>query len=176
MNFQIYNFPLFFSYNLGKKPLCPPKYFVFLCFRKQMKKLLIFQEMKLFKLKNSCFFRRTLRVFHHCFFGCLHFLMFSFLQMFSGVFIVDCIYLLHYSSLLLLLPRLLRIWKSVFYSDVVFTLHLFSTFGTTCFYQGFPGADGSALKVTGVPTEVRNTDSTHLFVWIGQCSAKGITW
>ena len=78
MNFQIYNFPLFFSYNLGKKPLCPPKYFVFLCFRKQMKKLLIFQEMKLFKLKNSCFFRRTLRVFiivslDVFIFSCFHF-------------------------------------------------------------------------------------------------------
>ena len=29
----------------------------------------------------------------------------------------------------------------------------------------------SALKVTGLPTEVRNTDPSHLFVWITQCSA-----
>ena len=29
----------------------------------------------------------------------------------------------------------------------------------------------SALKVTGLPTEVRNTGPSHLFVWITHCSA-----
>ena len=38
------------------------------------------------------------------------------------------------------LPRVLRIWESVFYSQTFFTLHSFPTFGTTCFYQGFPGS------------------------------------
>ena len=38
------------------------------------------------------------------------------------------------------LPRVLRIWENVFPSPVFFTLHSFPTFGTTCFYQGFPGS------------------------------------
>ena len=46
-----------------------------------MKKLLVFWEMKLFsfKLKNSCFLEYTFRIFYHCFFGCFHFFIFSFL-------------------------------------------------------------------------------------------------
>ena len=49
-----------------------------------MKKLLIFQEMKLFnlKLKNSCFLGESFTVFHHCFFGCFQFFMFLFLDVF----------------------------------------------------------------------------------------------
>ena len=38
------------------------------------------------------------------------------------------------------LPRVLRIWKSIFYSQSFFTLLSFPTFGTICFYQGFPGS------------------------------------
>ena len=62
-----------------------------------MKKFLIFQEMKLFNLmlKNSCFLGEVFRVFHHRFFGCFHFFMFSILQVFLGVFLVDYICLLH---------------------------------------------------------------------------------
>ena len=55
-------------------------------------------------------------------------------------------------------PRVLRIWERFFHSQVFFTLQSFPTFDTTCFYQGFPGAGGSILKVPGLPTEVRNTD------------------
>ena len=71
-------------------------------------------------------------------------------------------------------PRMLRIWESFFYSKAFFTLHSFRTFGTTCFYQGIPGAGNSAMNIAGLPTEVRKTDPAHLFVWITQCSAKGI--
>ena len=49
------------------------------------------------------------------------------------------------------------------------------TSGTTCFYQDFPGASSSALKVAGPLTEVWNTDPTHLFVWVTLCSAKSIS-
>ena len=38
------------------------------------------------------------------------------------------------------LPRVLRIWKSAFNSQSFFTLLSFPTFGTICFYQGFPGS------------------------------------
>ena len=54
--------------------------------------------------------------------------------------------------------------RELFYSQALFTLHSFLTFGTTCFYQGFPGAGSSSLKVAGPPTEVRNTDPAHLSV------------
>ena len=37
-------------------------------------------------------------------------------------------------------PWVLRIWESFFYFQTFFTLHPFLTFGTTCFYQGFPGS------------------------------------
>ena len=54
--------------------------------------------------------------------------------------------------------------RELFSLAVVFTLHSFPTFGTTCFDQGFPEAGSFALKVAGSPTEVRNTDQAHLFV------------
>ena len=74
------------------------------------------------------------------------------------------------------LPWALRIWESVFYSPAFFTLPSFPTFGTTCFYQGFPGSRNSSLKVAGPPINVQNTDSPLLFVWITQCSSKSINW
>ena len=49
-------------------------------------------------------------------------------------------------------------------SGTFFTLHSFLTFGTTCFYQGFPGGSSSSLKIAGPPSEFRNTDPAHLFV------------
>ena len=44
----------------------------------------------------------------------------------------------------------------------------------TCF-QGFSGSWQFFFEVAGLPNVVQNTDSTHLFVWITQCSPKGIT-
>ena len=41
-------------------------------------------------------------------------------------------------------------------------------FGTTCFYQGFPGSLGAgsySSKFAGLHTDPRNTDPAHLFVW-----------
>ena len=43
------------------------------------------------------------------------------------------------------------------------------------FFKASLGAGSSSLKVTEPPTEVRNTDLAYLFVWITQCSAKGIS-
>ena len=53
------------------------------------------------------------------------------------------------SSLLLLLPRVLRIWGSVFNSQALFTLHPFPTFDTTWFYQGFPEATVQPSRLKG---------------------------
>ena len=80
--------------------------------------------MKIFnlKLKNSYFLGEPFRVFRHCFFGCFHFFMFSFLKMCLGVFIVDCICSLH----CVVVMRVLRMWDSIFYSHTFFfTLHSF---------------------------------------------------
>ena len=37
-------------------------------------------------------------------------------------------------------PQVLRIWENFFYPETFFNLHSFPTFGTTCFYHGFPGS------------------------------------
>ena len=37
-------------------------------------------------------------------------------------------------------PRPLRFWVGIFFAQAFFTLPSFPTFGTTCFYQGFPGS------------------------------------
>ena len=102
------------------------------------------------------------------FFSCFHFfIMFWFLQMFSGVSIVDCICLLYFFLTACQVLRfcivvlwVLQIWESVFYSQVFFTLT------PSCFYQGFPGAGSSALKMAGL----RNIDPAYLFVWVTQGS------
>ena len=65
--------------------------------------------------------------------------------------------------------------RELFLLLAVVYLHSFLTFGTTYFYQCFPGAGNSALKVAGPSTEVRNTDPAHLFVWITQGSVKDIS-
>ena len=141
------------------------------------------------QLKKSCFFLGKPLAFFITFssdvlifFSCFHFFMFLFLQMFSGVFIIDCIFSLHcfftFCEVLrfcAVVSKVLRIWESFFYSQAFFALHPFSTFGPTCFYQGFPEAGSTALKIAGPPTEVRNTDPAHLLVRIIQFSAKGIS-
>ena len=47
----------------------------------------------------------------------------------------------------------------------------------TCL-QGFPESRQFFLEIAGPPNSnsVWNTTMIHLFVWITQCSAKGITW
>ena len=121
------------------------------------------------KDKNSSFFpRRTpqgfsLFTFFRCFIfhlsqvfsvftflGCFHFSLFSGVSFFT-----------FFGSFSVAVPRLLRIWESLFYSQAFFLLHSFPTFDTTCFYQGFSGS--------------RQFFPTHLFVLITQFSAKGIT-
>ena len=130
-----------------------------------MKILLIFHEIKLFNLKHksSCLFKITLRVFHHCFDGCFHFFMFSFILVFSSVFTVDRI-----CSLLCFFTVCQYFVFVLFYrygfEKALFTLKHFLSYTPSCFYQTFSGAAGSFLKVSGLPTEVQNTESAHLFV------------
>ena len=100
-------------------------------------------------------------------------------------------------------PRMLRIWEYFFYSQAFFTLHPFPHLpqnrecyrferaflilrrflpytpsrhlAQPSFIKAFLGAGSSSLKVPGPPTNVRNTHPAHLFVWITQCSPKGIS-
>ena len=115
---------------------------------------------------------------HHCFFRCFYFTtvltivfpVFSFHQL-----LLPCLFFVMYFVFVLLYCECYGFGRAFFYSQAIFTLHSFLTFGSTCFYQGFLGAGSSTLKIAGPPTEVRNTDPAHLFIWITQCSAKGIS-
>ena len=54
----------------------------------------------------------------------------------------DCSFVDFWQLLLfcVVVPWVLRIWESFFNFQVFFALHSSPTFGTTCFYQGFPGS------------------------------------
>ena len=73
-------------------------------------------------LKKSCFF------FHYFLFRCFHFTNFLY---------HDCFLL--GTSLLCCCTASTTDLREFFYSEALFTLHSFPTFGTACFYQGFPG-------------------------------------
>ena len=77
-----------------------------------------------------------------------------------------------------IVSRVLRIWESFFYSQAFSTLRRFlpctpsQHLEQPAFIKASLGAGSSSLKVAECLTEVRNTDSAHLFVWITQCSVK----
>ena len=107
------------------------------------------------KDKNSCFFPgEPHKVFHFSVFMC--FIFFTFLECFyfspflgvlvlfyhkcygfEKVFLLSGVFFTLHSSTFDAVLRVRRIWESCYYSDV-FNLTLLPTFGTTCFYQGFP--------------------------------------
>ena len=92
-------------------------------------------------------------LFHHWFYYIV-FRVFSFHQL-----SLLCLFFCQVLCFCVVVPLVLRIWERFVYSQTLFTLNSFPTFGTTCFYQGFPGASSSDLKHTGSPTEVQNIDS-----------------
>ena len=47
-----------------------------------------------------------------------------------------------------------RFQRAFFTLRLFLTLHSFPIFGTTCFFQGFPGAGSSSMKVVEPPSEV----------------------
>ena len=141
--------------------------------------------------KTLCFFSRTPWGFSSLFFQMSsfhHWFLLLFLGVFivhvtvsSGVFISPLILLLFFkcfhftnflyrdcflsgTSFLCCCTASATDLRELFSLSGVFTLHFFPRFGTTSFYQGFPGAGSFALKVAGSPTKVRNTDQAHLFV------------
>ena len=62
------------------------------------------------------------------------------------------------------LPRALRFWVGIFYSQTFFTLHSFTDI-LTAFFKSSLGAGSSSLKFAGLHIDPRNTDAAHLFVW-----------
>ena len=102
----------------------------------------------------DCIFHFTNpRVFHHCFFRCFYFttdFTIVFRVFVSPTFFTVTVFC-QVCCFGVVALRVLRTWESFLYSQTFFTLHSFPTFGTTCFYQDFPGASRSALKVARPP-------------------------
>ena len=123
-------------------------------------------------LKKLLFFLGETLVFFIS--SCFHSLLFSFILVFiSSCFcFFSCFYcwLLLFTSLFLhcLSGTLFLCWYRKCYGSerTFFTLSRFLPCFPSWFYQGFPGASSSALKVAGLSTEVWNTDPAHLFLWI----------
>ena len=148
------------------------------------KNFLYFKKWNFFylMLKNSCFvFRRTLRVFHFFVFSFLftsYFSSFLFFLVFISSFYCffryfSCslyLFISLFLRFLLLLLRMLRIWENNFYSHTFFTLHSFQMFGTTCFYQGFPGADRRQVgslqpwRLQGIPLRFETQTCPSLYL------------
>ena len=132
---------------------------------------------------HHCYFR----CFHfninsyYCFWVFLFLIAFVHFTVSSGVFITPLIWLFffecfHFTNLFTVTifwqalcffvvePRVLRIKKIFFYSQVFFTSHSFSIFGTVTFYPGFPRGDSSVLKAVGLPLNLKTqTRSICLF-------------
>lgn len=70
-------------------------------------------------------------------------------------------------------PRVLKIWENFFtlrcFVPYNPSTHLVQPPPQTAFIKVSLGAGSSSLKVGGLPTAVRNTYPTDLFVWIRQC-------
>ena len=127
-------------------------------------------------------------IFITIFLGFFHFSP-DFYHCFFGVFTVDYICSCHQPSLYpdcflllscqvlhfcVIVPECYRFERTFFLLSGVFYFILLPDTWYLLLSRLPLGADSSSLKVAGSPTEVWNTDPTHLFVWIAQCSAKGI--
>ena len=133
------------------------------------------------------FLGEPLQVFNYCFFGCfvspsIFTIVFGcfhcWLYLFTSLFLLCYDFFYQALCSCVVIPRKLRAF---------FTLHSFPTYGATlaapttqlhqpAFIKTSLATSSSALKVPRPPTEVRNRDPAHLFVWITQYSAKGISW
>ena len=118
-------------------------------------------------LKKCYFvFRSILRIF---IFLCFRFFSFLFLLVFiSSNFFSSCLHVsldvfivfvyFTVSSFLCCYSECYGLREGLLLSDV------FLTYTPVCFDHLFAGASSSALKVLGIPIEVRSTDPAHLFV------------
>ena len=135
-------------------------------------------------------------LFHHrfllLFLGCFHLTKFLTINVFlsSTSFLCCCtasatdlreLFLLSGIFYLTRLPHICHSTISAMDLRAFFTLSCFLLYTPSqylvqpAFIKASLGAGSSSLKVAGPPIEVWNTDPAHLFVWITQCSAKGIS-
>ena len=143
---------------------------VFLCFRKILKNennFLYFRNFSTSSLE-TVFLKRTLRVFNTVSldvfifyaFICSCFNFFKWFWVFSLL-----IAFVHFTIFSLFVnTSFLCCWTVTGFDRAVFTLRLFLPYTPSSFYQGFPGAGSSAMKVAGLPIELQITYSVHLFV------------
>ena len=122
-------------------------------------------------LKNSYFvFRRTHRVFH--FFLCSflfvfissRFHLFSFLFLFDFTFFCFRFFRCFFTVCVVTTNAADLGERLTIRHFLPYTSSCFLTFGTICFYQGFPEAGSSSLKIAGPSIQVQNTDLVHLLV------------
>ena len=96
------------------------------------------------KLKKLLFLGEPLRVFHHCFFRGFHFSPLIFTTVFRVFSLLIAFF--HVTNFVAFLSGTSFLCCTVSATDLrelfllsgVFTLHTFPTFGTICFYHGFP--------------------------------------
>ena len=138
-----------------------------------------------YTLRNETFLPHILKKFYFIFSRTLrdfHFFVYSFLFVFiSSLFFPSCFRFFRYfycwlylfTSLFLRFCVVTATWVYGCYEfeRASFTLRWSLPYTPSCFYQGFDGADSSALKVAGLPTEFRSIDPTHMFVSITRCLA-----
>ena len=146
--------------------------------------------MKLFSLKKKfpVLLEAIFKVFHH-FFHAFSFSAMHFHHCFLVGFIlfIDCIILSHHVPLPWLLfccflsgtsflcscfASAMNLSKLFLLSGVFLPYTPFWHFAQPGFIKASVGARSSSLKVAGPPTEVRNGDLAHPFIWITQYSAK----
>ena len=122
-------------------------------------------------LKNTYFvFRRTHKVFH--FFLCSvlfvfissRFHLFSFLFLFDFTFFCFRFFRCFFTVCVVTTNATDLRERFTIRHFLPYTSSCFLTFGTICFYQGFPEADSSSLKIAGPSIQVQNTDLVHLLV------------
>ena len=125
------------------------------------------------------FISPTLGCFHQSFFKCFHFTNY-FYYCFSSTSFTMTVFLYFFVFwhffFVLLYRECYGFERRAFLTLKRFLSHTPSEhLAQLAFIKASLGASSSSLKVAGPPTEVRNIDPVHLFVWITQCSVKGIS-
>ena len=91
--------------------------------------------------------------------------VFTFILYFQPSPLQSDLWQLHFQPFCYLLTASTTVWSGHFLPAGVFYRTLPpDIFGTTCFYQGFPGSWQLFLEICRLHTDPRNTDPAHLFI------------
>ena len=86
------------------------------------------------------------------------------LRIWKSIFYSQAFFTLHFFPTFATVSRVLRIWESLFYPQEFFTLNLpFQHLAQPAFIKAPLGVGSSSFNVAGHPTDVWNTDSAYLF-------------